>query len=207
MRRLSVLGSWLSASLVSGLALAEVPPTRTVHQLPSSNGRGALMVDLDAARITHFRERLPATEEPVLDGQGKEVWNGSDFDVVKTRDLLLDAYFGLRSGGTQKWLTALPVDREASGYASYVANKRGGTGIATLVQREGDLEVTTYAFAPRNLGASGFVMLLKIENTGSSKATKMPMPQKPTTATTPSTAIITPALVPLFAGCKCTGAA
>lgn len=173
MRRFSSLASIVCLSLLAASASAEVPVTRTVHHLPSSNGRGALMIDLDTVRISHFRERLPATEEPVLDEQGKEVWGGSDFEVVKTRDLLLDAYFGLRIGGTQKWLTSLPPDRDASGYAPYVAGKRGGTGIATLVQHEGDLELSTYAFAPRALGASGFVMLLKIKNTGQAKVTNV----------------------------------
>ena len=168
---LAALAALVALPLSPRTAAAEVPVIRTVHFLPSSNGRGAVMLDLDTAKIAHFRERLPATEEPVLDTAGKEIWTGNEFDVVRTRDLLFDAYFGVRRGGTQRWLPGLPVDRDASGYAPWTAGKVGGTGIALLVQRDGDLEATTYAFAPRALRASGFVMALRLRNTGSTKIT------------------------------------
>ena len=139
---------------------------RTVSWLPASNGYGAVMVDLKTARLTHFREHLFATEEPKLDGQGKELWNGNQPLAVPSRDLLYDAYFGLRHDGQQKWLTGLPVDADRSGYVGWKAGVSGGTGIAALVQTDGDLELTSYFFAPRALPHNGFVMLVKVANKG-----------------------------------------
>jgi hypothetical protein len=173
MRRLPLLLGLTAASLVASAASAEVPVTRTVHNLPSSNGYGAVMVDLNERKIVHFRERLPGTEEPVVDAQGNDVWNGSQFDAVNTRDLLHDAYFGVRVGTDQKWLTALATDAEKSGYLPYLAGKAGGTGITTMVQREGDLEATTYTFAPRGFAHSGFVMALRLKNVGTAKITNV----------------------------------
>ena len=158
----------LSAPLAAaGPAWAEVPVQRTRFELPSSNGLGAVMLDLGQARLTHFREHLFATEEPRLEAAGNEVWIGNQPQSVPTRDLLYGAYFGLRSGGTQRWLTTMPVDLDASGYAPHAAGATGGTGIATMVQRVGDLEATQYFFAPRGLTRGGFVMAMRVRNTGS----------------------------------------
>jgi GH15 family glucan-1,4-alpha-glucosidase len=171
--RRSLLVTSLLAALVglSPPASAELPPKRTVHQLPSANGHGAILLDLSTARLHHFREHLFATEEPLLDGAGNEVWSGNQPQSVATRDLLYDAYFGLRSGGAQGWLTARPVDLDRSGYAPWAAGKTGGTGVAMMVQSAEALEVTQYFFAPHALGHDGFVMLARVRNTGASDAT------------------------------------
>jgi hypothetical protein len=154
-------------------ALAEVPPQRTFYRIPSSNGHGAVLLDLQHARVTHFREHLYATEEPEINASGGEVWNGNQPAVVKTRDLLYDAYFGLRSGGTQRWLTTIPVDLDASGYAPWEPGKKGGTGVVTMVQKVGDLEATQFFFAPRALSRASFVMAMRVRNTGAAKATQV----------------------------------
>jgi hypothetical protein len=147
-------------------ARAEVPPQRTFYRLASSNGHGAVLLDLEHARLTHFREHLFATEEPQIDASGGEVWNGGQPAVVRTRDLLYDAYFGLRSEGTQRWMTSVPVDLDASGYAPWAQGGQGGTGVVTMVQKVGPLEATQYFFAPRALGHAGFVMAMRVRNTG-----------------------------------------
>ncbi|WP_437279656.1 glycoside hydrolase family 15 protein [Sorangium sp. So ce375] len=147
-------------------ARAEAPVQRTFFRLPSSNGFGAVLLDLGAARLTHFREHLFATEEPLLDERGEEVWLGNQPQAVPTRDLLYDAYFGLRSDGHQRWLTEVPVDLDASGYAGWTDGQRGGTGVVTMVQRVGNLECTQFFFAPQGLPQAGFVMAMRVENLG-----------------------------------------
>ncbi|MEZ4453907.1 MAG: glycoside hydrolase family 15 protein [Nannocystaceae bacterium] len=164
-----------AAILAAGAALvgivddaAAATIQRTRFQLPSANGHTALLVDLEEARVVQLREHLFAAEEPQLDGQGQEIWNGSDFAGVYTRDLLYDAYFGVRVGGENSWLTGAPVDLDASGYLGWKDGTRGGTGVVAMVQQFGDLEVTTYAFAPMALGHVGAVLALKVRNTGGS---------------------------------------
>ena len=146
-------------------ARAQEPVQRTRFELPASNGYGALILSLDSAdpnrarRLTHFREHLYSAEEPLLDAAGNEIWNGSGFDAAYTRDLLYDAYFGLRDQNGQAWLPSLPADLDASGYA-------GGTGVITMVQTMGSLEATQYFFAPMELEANAFVMAMRVRNTG-----------------------------------------
>jgi hypothetical protein len=170
---LPVLAAAFALAIPSS-ALAEVPPQRTFHRLASSNGHGALLLDLSTARLTHFREHLFATEEPEIDASGNEIWDGSQFGSIRSRDILYDAYFGLRSGGSQRWLTSAPVDADASGYAPWAPGKTGGTGVVTMVQKGGPLgalEATQYFFAPRALAHAGFVMAMRVKNTGAAKAT------------------------------------
>jgi hypothetical protein len=171
MRRLPfAFAGLLGAALASTVAHAEAPVQRTVTRLPSANGHGAVILDLSTRRLTHFREHLFATEEPVIDASGNDVWVGNQPQSIATRDVAYDAYFGLRHDGTQAWLTSVPADADASGYAPWAAGKTGGTGIATLVQKVGALEVTTFVFAPRGLGHPGFVMAARVRNTGATKA-------------------------------------
>lgn len=142
--------------LVPSLALAQVP-ARSFFTLPSSNGHGAVMVDASAGKVVHFRERLPATEEPQLDAAGNEVWLGNQPQMVKARDLLFDAYFGLRANGQQQWLSTAATK---SGYD-------GASGIVSFEQVALGLDLTTYVFAPRGLPHASFVMALHIKNAGS----------------------------------------
>jgi MYXO-CTERM domain-containing protein len=163
----------VTASLpASSVASAQVAVQRTRRTLPASNGHGAVLLDLSAGsrRITHFREHLFAAEEPQLDGAGEEIWNGNGFATVHTRDLLFDAYFGLRDATGQRWMTSVPVDEDASGYLGWGPATQGGTGIATMVQQVGDLEVTQYVFAPLGVEAASFVMLIRVRNTGPAAA-------------------------------------
>lgn len=126
-----------------------------------------MLLDLSQARLTHFREHLFASEQPLYDAAGKEVWAGNQPRSVISRDVLYDAYFGLRQGGSQKWLTGVPVDLNASGYAPWAPGKAAGTGVATMVQKDGGIKATQYFFAPRALGHDGFVMAMRVKNVGS----------------------------------------
>jgi MYXO-CTERM domain-containing protein len=168
-RVLASLGliSALAALIASPIpARAEVPPQRTFYRLPSSNGHGAILLDLQQGVLTHFHEHLNASEEPLLDASGNEVWNGNQPQSVITRDLLFDAYFGLRSAGNQKWLKKVPVDLDKSGYASWASGKTGGTGVISMVQTDGAIRATQLFFAPRGMPRNGFVMVVHLENTG-----------------------------------------
>ena len=177
MRRLrpgSILASALLSTALATLvapARAEVPVEQTFFRLPSSNGHTAILVDLSLGKLTHFREHLFAAEEPQLDAAGNEVWIGNQPEMVRSRDVLFDAYFGLRAGGDQRWLPGVPVVLSESGYAPYAAGKNGGTGLVKMVQRVGDLTATQYFFAPEGLSHAGFVMAMQVKNTGPQKVT------------------------------------
>lgn len=150
-------------------AFAQQIPPRSFFDLSSSNGHGAVMVDTRTGRLVHFRERLPATEEPQLDAQGNERWIGNQPQMVKSRDLLFDAYFGLRAGGQQRWLDATTVTN--SGYATAAPSPRGGSGIVTFQQQALGLQLTTSVFAPLSLPHPGYVAVLCAKNTGSTALT------------------------------------
>lgn len=161
--------TWPMALLVANLALAQSSPSRSFFSLSSSNGHGAVMVDARAGKAVHFREHLAATEEPQLDAMGHEVWVGNQPQVVKSRDLLFDAYFGVRASGAQQWLTAPP---DGSGYAAPSAAWPAGSGVVHWRHdRALGLEATTFVFAPRELPHASFVMALRLRNTGSAAVT------------------------------------
>jgi GH15 family glucan-1,4-alpha-glucosidase len=155
--------------VVVGLT-AESAPSRSFFSLPSSNGHGAVMVDARTAKVVHFREHLPATEEFVIDDKGNDVWVGNEPQVVRTRNFLYDAYFGLRANGQQRWLTLVP---DSSGYVTAAPSPRGGSGVITWSQRAFGLDVTTYVFAPRALAHASFVMAVRVRNPGPGTATNV----------------------------------
>lgn len=147
-------------------ALAQQAPARSFFDLPSSNGHGAVLVDARRGRLTQFRERLPATEEPELDAQGNEKWIGNQPQMVPARDLLFDAYFGVRAGGQQRWLDGLAVD--ASGYAAAAPATSQGSGVVELQQQAYGLALRTFVYAPRAVPHAAFAMVLCARNPGAS---------------------------------------
>lgn len=132
---------------------------RSFYTLPSANGHAAVMADTQTAKIIHFRERMPATEEPELDAARNPIFDGNQPRIIKTRNLLFDAYFGVRTGSGQRWLQNVPVT--SSGYEN---------GIITWVQTVDALTLTTYVFSPRGFAHPGFVALLHLEGTGAAAA-------------------------------------
>ncbi|MCA9662273.1 MAG: glycosyl hydrolase [Myxococcales bacterium] len=159
-------GALVLAGVLAPVTVDAAEIQRTRFELPVANGHTALLVDLQQKRATQLREHLFAAEEPLLDAQGEEVWDGSQFAAAYTRDLLYDAYFGVRAPDSQFWLTSAPVDLDASGYVGWKDGERGGTGIVEMVQTSGDLEATSYFFTPKALEHVGFVMVMRVRNTG-----------------------------------------
>lgn len=157
-------------------ARAQVPVQRTRFELPSSNGHGAIVVALDhadparARRVVQLREHPYSAEEPVLDAAMAEVWNGSGFAAVHTRDVLYDAYFGLRGPGGSVWLPDAAIDLDASGYLGIDDASPGGTGIVVLEQSWNDLHATTHVFAPMDLPHAAMAMVLRVRNDGDTTA-------------------------------------
>src|SRR5262245_21526230 len=98
------------AALALATPATAADPQRTRFELPVSNGWGVALLDLQQSRLTQFREHVFAAEEPQLDEQGQDIWDGEQFATVHTRDLLFDAYFGVRAEGQQFWLPDAPVD-------------------------------------------------------------------------------------------------
>ncbi|MDC0671903.1 glycoside hydrolase family 15 protein [Nannocystis radixulma] len=160
----ALVAALVSTSLAASASAAE--PQRTRYKLPSSNGWGALLVDLSEGHATELREHVFAAEEPQIDAQGQDIWDGEQFATIHTRNVLYDAYFGVRAEGDQFWLTSAPVDQDASGYVGWNDLETVGTGIVAIEQPLGALEATTFAFAPQGLEAAGMVLLLRLKNTG-----------------------------------------
>ncbi len=146
--------------LLRAASASAAEPHRSFFDLPSSNGWGAVVLDLQQARVHHWRDHLFATEEPRWDAAGVEVWSGGLPQAVPSRDLLFDAYFGVRVDGEQRWLTDLPVDLDASGWLP-------GTNVVQMVQSLGDLRLTTWAWAPWGLERSAMALALEVQNVGS----------------------------------------
>lgn len=142
-------------TLAASLACAAPAVTRSFFTLPSSNGYGAVMVDARTAKVVHFRESLAGTEEPRTESMGGE-------SAINARNVLFDAYFGVRAQGQQQWLTQTPI---SSGYALT------GSGVITWRQTAGALEANTFVFAPRSMPHAAFVMALQLKNTGASAVT------------------------------------
>ena len=158
--------------LLPGLAAA-AEPHRSFYDLPSSNGYGAVVVDFERARVHHWRDHLFATEEPVWDAQGLEVWEGDQPQAVFTRDLLHDAYFGLRVSGEPVWLTELAVDLDASGWGSTDGSVGGGTSMVAMVQDGPGFRATTWAWSPWDLPRSSMALVLEVQNTGAEALTDL----------------------------------
>ena len=135
-----------AAVLVPERAHAQaVPPHASWGVLPWTNGFGSAAYDTVRRRVTSFREHLYARR---------------DAETV-TRDLAYDAYFGLRSGGQNAWLTGRPIDE---------AGWDGKAGIARVVQRHGELRATQYFFSPFAADAPVIVMVVDVENLGAAAA-------------------------------------
>lgn len=149
---------------VSALAGPEYP--RSFYDLPSSNGYGAVVVDFEQARAHHWRDHLFATEEPQYDTDGNELWQGEQPQAVHTRDLLFDAYFGLRVQGDAFWLAEQDVDLDASGWGDVGGGTGGGTHLVGMVQHGPGWTATTWTWSPWGLERSAMAMVVEVENTG-----------------------------------------
>ncbi|HTJ41964.1 MAG TPA: glycoside hydrolase family 15 protein [Kofleriaceae bacterium] len=115
-----------------------IPPHASFTQLAWSNGFGAGFYDATQRRVKGFRDHLYASG---------------------AHELMYDAYWGLRVGGQELWLTSRPV--EAAGYD-------GDSGIAQVTQSFLGVKVTERYLAPYGVDAPALVMIVEVENTTSS---------------------------------------
>ncbi|MFT6397127.1 MAG: GH15 family glucan-1,4-alpha-glucosidase [Bradymonadia bacterium] len=154
-----------------------IEPVRSWTQLVTSNGYTGVVVSLEDAQVHHFREHIYATEEPEWRDDGEELWEPTVPEgdcwkpqVVNSRDLLRDAYFGVNARGASLWLNSRDVDLDASGYDGTTnrPDRNGGTGIVRMVQQlaELELEATTRVFAPWETEWGSWVMALELTNQG-----------------------------------------
>ncbi len=116
-------------------------------RLVSANGHGAVVLDLDGRKADGLFEHPYKT------------WgvNGAS-KTAHTRNLLFDAYFGLRTDGDGVWLSGEDLD-----YAGYYDQD----GIPLLVQQIGDIRVESYIYAPYGIERPALVMLAHATNMGS----------------------------------------
>ncbi len=137
-----VVRSLLTIATVSGLcagsATAAVPHT-SFHQASIGNGYGFGVVDGVSGRL------VTLTEAPYAFRSAG----------VASRDVVYDAYFGVRSGGEGSWLGEVPVDT-----MRYVDQ----AGIVETTQHVGALTTRTYAFSPFGLEAPCVVLALSVTN-------------------------------------------
>ena len=134
----------LVAALVSAAAAparAQTPPHASWSVLPWTNGVAAGAYDTNRRRLISFREHVYARKNA----------------TTPTLDLAFDAYFGLRVGGANQWLTDAALDS---------AGWDDRAGIARVVQHRGDLRATQYFFAPFATTAPVVVMVAELTNTG-----------------------------------------
>ena len=120
---------WMAVALSSALlwmdfaapaAADPVAPSQSWYDLVSSNGQTGVVVDARTGVIHHLRDHLYAAEEPRWQADGTELWlpttpGGTCFQpqVVYSRDVLRDAYFGLQARGQSQWLNSAPADLDA----------------------------------------------------------------------------------------------
>jgi len=115
---------------------------RSFGVLVSGNGHGVLGYDVQS------RKADTLLEHPYRN------WD----EGVWTRDLLYDSYLGLRTpDGGGRWLNE--VELQSVGYLRE-------SGVLRQVQRVGDLEVSTYFWAPWELARPGLVMVGRVRNLG-----------------------------------------
>jgi GH15 family glucan-1,4-alpha-glucosidase len=126
------------AAAAGPAAAQAIPAHASWTQLAWSNGVGAGFFDTSVRRVKGFRDHLYASG---------------------AHELMYDAYFGLRVGGQEAWLTARPV--EAAGYD-------GDTGIAEVQQSLLGVQVTERFVAPFGTDAAALVMLVDAKNTTAS---------------------------------------
>jgi hypothetical protein len=109
--------------------------------LVSANGHSAVVYDLAARKLSTF------LEHPYRN------WD----DGVWTRDLLYDAYLGVRVGSAQAWLDQVQID---------FAENLDQSGIIHIVQHVDGLRLDTYAWAPWELSRPALVLIGAVTNTG-----------------------------------------
>lgn len=122
-------------------ALGQIAPFSSWHKLSWSNGYAAGYYDVESRRVRSFRHHLYASYD----------------ETTSTRDLMFDLFFGLRVGGSNTWLTDVPV----------TASFEGNTGMVRAEQTFGSVRATQHYFSPFTVDAPVVVAVITIENLGS----------------------------------------
>ncbi len=130
---------------VAAPARAQVAPHPSWSVLPWTNGVASAAYDVNRRRLTSFREHVYQRRDA----------------ATATRELAYDAYFGLRAGGQNLWLTERAPEQ---------AGWDERAGIARIVQRHGDLRATQYFFAPFATTAPVVVAVIEVTNVGAAPA-------------------------------------
>ena len=101
-----MLRTFIVASAVlatPGAAFAQPDPVPSFNELPTGNGFGMQVFDIDQNAVVQFLERPYRFTRPNP--------GNPDAEGLVRRNLAFDTYFGLRSGGTSLWIARLIVSR------------------------------------------------------------------------------------------------
>ena len=144
--RLSIIAlTCVLSGLVSAGEASAAEPHRSTHFLPSANGRGSIAFDVSQNRLAHFLEhpyRYPKAG-------------------VQSRELMFDAYPGIRLNGVGTWLTESKPTK-----VEYVE----GTGIIHVERVLSGLRIDEYDFTPIGLAdnaAFSVVQVTRLSGSGS----------------------------------------
>jgi hypothetical protein len=141
-----------SLALTTGPAGA-VEAVASFHTLPTGNGHGFSVFDVNQNAITHFlahpyRYLRPNPANP-------------DGDGIVRRNLVFDAYFGVRTATRSVWLGKRTADE-----VGYVDQ----TGVIRSQSALGPILTESFFFAPYGYDGNALVMVLVVTNTGASAA-------------------------------------
>lgn len=139
---------WLRQSvfLAASMLMVGATPVTSQDVLVSSNGYGSLGFAKSSQRFTRFLQHPYKYES----------------EGVATRNLLFDAYFGVRVAGQGAWLPEQTPCEPAY---------EVGTGIISCTQTLFGLRLTTIGYAPRDIAGPAYVVGLVVENTSGSSVT------------------------------------
>lgn len=138
-------------------------PSRTFPFLPTSNGWIAAQYAIDAEKVpvTFTDHSAGAVDQRHAMVSFSDHLPRNPTAATVSRDLLWDAYPGVRVDGIGAWLGG--SDAIALDEVGYVP----GTGIIRTVQRVGDVRVETSLFAPFQTGGErDLVVVITATNTG-----------------------------------------
>jgi len=143
----------LAGALLPGAALAQPDPVPSFRYLPTGNGHGMQVFDVNQNAIVQFLERPYRFMRPSP--------GNPDAEGVVRRNLAFDTYFGLKSGGTSLWL-----GKETPSEVGYVDQ----TNVIRSVVEVGSLTTESFYFAPYGYPGNAMVMVLRVKNDGGSPA-------------------------------------
>ncbi|HTM23237.1 MAG TPA: hypothetical protein VL172_22100, partial [Kofleriaceae bacterium] len=131
-----------------------VDPVASFDWLVTGNGFGFQVFSTQDNTVRHFLERPYRYIKPNP--------SNPDGDGIVRRNLVFDAYFGVRAPGGNVWLGKQTLEQ-----AGYVEESNVIYSVVTV----GSVKTTSYFFAPFGYDGNAMVMLLRADNQGASAAT------------------------------------